>query len=160
MEQVLDYLDARGYMERMRSDRRHPRIRVEDLRRDLREADEDLFRLESVLKTRGGNSWLNARVVGGAVLIAIGLGSVLSMAKAPAKPLLPALAARPMLESSILRGGSNPLPVALRYSTSQASPVQRKAIARPTARRPSTPSNTRPAPRPVSPGEFGRAARG
>jgi hypothetical protein len=148
-------------MERFRNDRRHPRIRVDDLRRDLREADEDLFRLETALKMKGGSSWLNARIIGGAVLLAA-LGSVLSVANAPAgaKPLLPAVNASPMLESATPPGASSSLPVRVRYAGPNVAPAQRRAIHRPAARPASALSKARPKPRPLSPGEFGRAARG
>jgi hypothetical protein len=137
---------------------------VDDLRRDLRLADEDLFRLEAALKTRGGDSWVNARTVGVTILLAVGLGSVLSVANAPAVTtlVLPAVAAQPMLESAVPVVAAGPLAIRVHHAvSSDVKPVPRQRLVRRTARPLAAPLKaTRHTPRPLSPGEFGRPTKG
>jgi hypothetical protein len=150
-----------GTVEPSRRDRRSSRLTVHELRQFLREADEDRFRLAAALREcrarlsrMNGGTWRPLVVV---ILVAAGLGSSTWTVNAPAGP-----------PKQQFRTGFN---VAFATTETAARTADGKLVSAPisgVARRhrrstriaqkplmPRTPSS-KAAPRPLSPGEFGR----
>ena len=152
------------------SDRRLGRITVQDLRRDLREADEDRFRLTSKLRLRRSSNG----IIGVLFLLIAGFLSALWTSRGPAPAIRLVSAATP--ELAVPAAGARPgrqteepaaeTPVAklprqvrhlkhtarvrlLHTTTSRGPLVHVGTVERP---RP-------PAARPLHPGEFGRLSK-
>ena len=145
----------------MEIDRRHSRVSVTQLRRDLREADEDRFRLTVALARLGRKPNGTPRLLAIALLVTGGLGSAVGTTEAPTATMAQMARATttPAMPADIM-----PLEIA-----APTMPVLRervRPVSRSTARtaRSSTPIpkrtsefvTLRETPRPMSPGEFGR----
>ncbi len=153
------------------SDRRQGRISVQELRRDLREADEDRFRLTSALTPRRASG---GGIMGVLFLLIAGFISALwtSRGPAPAAGLLsaatPAMVAPAVVAHSgtVVEGPVAKPPRQIRHSTV----VETAAAKKPSRRIRHSTNNSRgqlahvrrverPSPRvsrPLHPGEFGR----
>ena len=149
-------------MSTLSTDRRRPRITVTEVRRDLREADEDRFQLAAAVAHRGsqgsdahqGRSHRPPRLLG--ILLAVGAGvvSAVGMTRAPEAQVIASAAQPPA-----------PLP---RYAVStlaESAPFQEpagpeirktKSAPRITKRSPRAHATAKSRARPQSPGEFGR----
>ena len=152
------------------SDRRLGRITVQELRRDLREADEDRFRLTSALRLRRSSNG----IIGVLFLLIAGFVSALWTSRGPAPairlvsaattevaaPTVVARSARQSKETVVetpvakpprqIRHLKHTAGVRLVHATSSRGPLVRvETVERP---RP-------PAARPLHPGEFGRLSK-
>jgi hypothetical protein len=162
--------DSRCGMQPVERDRRHPRVRVDNLRRDLRHADEHLFTLSA--SARSGEKPKGRRGRTGPVVLSFLLIAALATAVWGAR------VPRSMASRDV-RVQVTPVPVSIvntaRASNADVEPPVRAAQSismtpRRVARRPLRAIQTRQqpavarvhssqrrsAPRPLSPGEFGR----
>jgi hypothetical protein len=157
----------------MAYDRRIPRITVQQLRRDLREADADRFRLTVVEPARAaGRRKLYALSL--AFLLTAGVGSALSVARAPepetvvgagqqtsAKPVEVVVTTPPIVEvvsradTVPSRGRVKPVVTVPRAATRRLAPRDMEHLVRTGGDE----RQVRAVPRPRHPGEFGRAPR-
>lgn len=140
-----------------RSDRRLGRIGVQELRRDLLEADEDRFRLRSALTLRRSSNG----IIGVLFLLIAGFISALWTSRGPAPAVGLVSAATPeMVAQAVVVGSGRPMeatvveapvvkpPRQIRHSTnnSRGQLVHVRMVERPLPR----------VSRPLHPGEFGR----
>ena len=145
-------------METPRIDRRYPHIRVDQLRRDLREADEDRFRLTAALNAQRSWRFLHPGTTSLWVLIAAAIGSAMWVVHAPAAQ---SRGTSPQQHVGVKDTPAAP-PDVPRVDPPRARPraaaarTQRTTVRTP-VRRIAEPVR-RHVPRPLSPGEFGRAA--
>jgi hypothetical protein len=158
-------------MDTPRIDRRHPRISVDQLRRDLRDADEDRYRLTAALNAQRSWRLLHPGTASLWVLIAAAIGSAMWVVHAPAAQGRSASA--PQQVDVRERSTSAPQQVDVREIPAAPPEAPRveppRARARPAAARTHRTTTRTPVrriaeparrhvPRPLSPGEFGRAA--
>ena len=140
-------------------DRRHSRISVSQLRRDLREADEDRFRLTVALAQLGRRHNGTPRLLAIALLVTGGLGSAVGTTmEAPTATMAqvttaPAIAAdtRPMEIAAPKVPVSESVRSSFRSTTRTA-----RSVTRTVSRTPELVVLRQAPPRPLSPGEFGR----
>jgi hypothetical protein len=151
-------------------ERRHPRTSHEELRRHLIEADEDRYRLRNELasavaprSTQESRSSTTRRraALGAGIVIITGLAGGLVWQMCPSSlragdrsiVRVQTVTVTPRLVAS---GTSEPKPVLLKAATA-STPKRRPRSASIAGNRPAVPiKKVRNAPRPLSPGEFGR----
>jgi hypothetical protein len=140
-------------------DRRFPRVSIQQLRRDLREADEDRYRLTAVIAHRSTSAGPSTpRIVGLLMLLSAAFGSAYWTAGAPVADVAAAI---PLQASSMVPiAGWHSEPVIERQVVVHGSTAiaRTRGMAR-SRRHVSTTEGmlARPrTPRPLHPGEFGR----
>ena len=142
------------------TDRRHPRITVTEVRRDLREADEDRFQLAAAVAHRGsqgsdanqGRSHLPTRLLG--ILLAVGAGvvSAVGMTRAPEAQVIAAQPPAPLPRYAV----SAPVESAPFKEPAGPEIGKTKSAPRITKRSQRDHATAKSRARPRSPGEFGR----
>jgi hypothetical protein len=146
-----------------RDDRREPRVTVHELRRQLRDADEDRYvqtaALAQFVKDRPSSGG-SIRTLAIILAVTAGIGSTVSIADAPAPGATSRATEVAATTGAPLAAPSEIVSIRRARHTSGArtsTTLERKRRATPVASLAKTPAkDRRPAPRPLSPGEFGR----
>jgi hypothetical protein len=148
-----------------REERRESRVTVQELRRQLRDADEDRYlrmdRLAQFAKDRSSSGG-SIRTLAIILAVTAGIGSAVSIADAPAPGPTSIATHASAIRFAPLATPGEIVSIRRAHQTAPArssTTVERKRRATPVASFAKTPAkDRRPVPRPVSPGEFGRTA--
>lgn len=164
--------ESHPYVRDRDTDRRRPRISHEELRRQLLDADQERYRLENELRvpiSARGRGWSVWTQPGRRVAVGLGTVIVVGLAGGLAWQMCPS-SARADERSSVRVETITVTPRLIVNEPSAAPPATIKAVKKVTvnaaSRARQTPRvrnhverqarSTRPIPRPLSPGEFGR----